>query len=212
MGKGFYRKAFVPALLLFFSVYLLGCSAGSSTIPPDYSKDPVVFVHGFGGRSWNFNTLKARLATNGWPEEHLFAIDYSDRFGCNKQSAEELSVFIDSVLARTGAEKVDIVAHSMWGLSTRYFIKHLGGDGKVRDIVTIGSPHHGVYTTFLFPHATLLFTAIFPVVEQMRPGSNFLNNLNTGDETPGDDIKWTSIWSKADLLVRPPETSILEGA
>ena len=155
MSNGFHRKALVFALLLF--LLLSSYSASLPATLSDYSKDPVVFVHGFGGRSWNFNILKARLAESGWPEEHLFAIDYSDRFGCNKQNAGELSVFVDSVLARTGAEKVDIIAHSMGGLSTRYFIAHLGGDKKVRDIITIGSPHHGVRSVYYIVPLIILF-------------------------------------------------------
>jgi triacylglycerol lipase len=209
MGRRFRRKALVSALLLLFSVYLLGYnSVGSSAISSECSKDPVIFVHGFGKRSWIFNTLKARLVANGWPEKHLFALNYSDRFGCNKQSARELSVFVDSVLAQTGAERVDIIAFSMGGLSTRYFIKHFGGDEKVRDIITIGSPHHGTGVALPFT----AFPGIFPSVEQMIPESDFLSNLNAVDETPGNKTRWTSIWSKADLLIRPPESSILGGA
>ena len=39
-----------------------------------------------------------------------------------------------------------------------------------------------------------------------------MNNLNAVDETQGDDIRWTSIWSRADRIVRPAKSSVLAGA
>lgn len=57
--------------------------------------------------------------------------------------AKHLADFIDKVLEATGAEKVDIVAHSMGGLVARAAIKWYGCEGKVRKLLTIGTPNQG---------------------------------------------------------------------
>lgn len=60
--------------------------------------------------------------------------------------AETLATQVDEVLARTGATKVHIIAHSMGGLDARYMICHLGEGayaGRVASLTTISSPHRG---------------------------------------------------------------------
>jgi pimeloyl-ACP methyl ester carboxylesterase len=43
---------------------------------------------------------------------------------------------------------VDIVAHSFGGLVARYFIQNLGGEDRVRQLITMGTPHRGSADTF----------------------------------------------------------------
>ena len=128
---------------------------------------------------------------------------------------------VDTILNQTGAEKVDIIAHSMGGLSSRYYIKFLDGLNSIDDFVSFGSPHHGVTGG----------TQVF------QPNNTFLYNLNDGDETPGGilndtigqhidsigggiyngthiqgNINYTSIYSNGDTICVPIITSIMEGA
>ncbi len=58
--------------------------------------------------------------------------------------AEHLANFIDTVLNATeGADKVDIVAHSMGGLVARAAITYYGAENKVRKLITVGTPNLG---------------------------------------------------------------------
>ncbi len=50
---------------------------------------------------------------------------------------------IEQVLAFTGAEKVNLIAHSMGGLDGRYLIAHLGMHAVVASLTTISTPHRG---------------------------------------------------------------------
>lgn len=170
--------------------------------------DPVVMVHGYTGSSSSYDSMKDWLMSEGWPESHLHAIQYSNTTGSNIPNAEELSQFIDQVLKKTKADKVDIIAHSMGGLSTRYYIKNLDGS-KVDDVITLGSPHHGTDSAY--------FGWFTEGAREMMPGSTFLTELNSGDESPdGTDtssvIQYTSIYSSSDTVINPYTSSILDGA
>jgi triacylglycerol esterase/lipase EstA (alpha/beta hydrolase family) len=50
---------------------------------------------------------------------------------------------VEALLKATGATKVDILAHSMGSLNSRWYIKFLGGETKVDDWVSFGGPNHG---------------------------------------------------------------------
>lgn len=57
--------------------------------------------------------------------------------------AKALAADVDAVLRRTGAAKVNIVAHSMGGLDARALVAGLGYGDRVASVTTIGSPHRG---------------------------------------------------------------------
>jgi triacylglycerol lipase len=46
----------------------------------------------------------------------------------------------------------------------------------------------------------------------MMPNSTVLGNLNSGDETSGADVQYTSIYSSSDEIISPYTRSILAGA
>ncbi|MEK7247148.1 MAG: lipase, partial [Chloroflexota bacterium] len=46
---------------------------------------------------------------------------------------------------------------------------------------------------------------------QMLPGSRFLHQLNSGDETPGA-VTYGTWWSPCDELINPDTSTILSGA
>lgn len=170
------------------------------------SKNPIVFVHGYfdstaGFGKSNFSSLENYLIGEGWDADMLYTIQYSNVVGSNLQNAQELSAFIDNILLETGSQQVDIVAHSMGGLSSRYYIKNLGGVDKVGSLVTIGTPHHGTPQAYLASWSS--------GGREMIPRSSFLTELNSGDLTPGN-IRYTSIYAYADEVV-PYRRSIVEG-
>ena len=81
----------------------------------------------------------------------------------DKVDAEEVKSQVESLLKATGATKVDIIAHSMGSLNSRWYIKFLGGEAKVDDWVSLGGPNHGTETAnFCFSTSCV----------EMRVGSN----------------------------------------
>ena len=59
------------------------------------------------------------------------------------QGTRRVAEQVDEVLAETGAQKVNIIAHSMGGVDSRYLISTLGYGDRVASLTTISSPHRG---------------------------------------------------------------------
>jgi triacylglycerol lipase len=140
-------------------------------------------------------TLKSRFEASG---RQAFSLTLPGQN--NVTNAQALATFINNVKAQTGATKVDLVGHSMGGLSTRYYIKSLGGGANVAQYVSLGSPHYGLLLAcFLGTNSG----------GQMCTWSSFLSALNSGDDTPGS-VYYTTIYSTSDELV-PNSSSRLDG-
>lgn len=163
--------------------------------------DPIVFVHGFQSSGAIWTTMIDRLKGNGWTDAPLIAWTY-DSNQSNVTTAQLLQTKVDSLLGAVGAKKVDIVAHSMGGLSSRYFSKSLAGSEKIDAFVFLGTPNHGTTLAGLCGIQSCL---------EMRPGSAFLAALNAGDETPGS-ARYATWWTPCDQVTTPPESVVLEGA
>lgn len=108
-----------------------------------HTKYPILMVHGIFFRDWQVMNYWGRI-----PQELIkngAVIYYGGQQSANKisLSAQELADKIKSVLEETGAEKVNIIAHSKGGLDSRYAISHLGMDKYVASLTTINTPHCG---------------------------------------------------------------------
>jgi triacylglycerol lipase len=162
---------------------------------------PILFVHGWKGSSSNWTTMIERFEKDGWTKAELNNWTYNTAQS-NAITAKEEATKVTEIMKNTGATKVNLVTHSMGGLSTRYYIKNLGGESKVEDWVSLGGPNHGTET------ANLCFEVS---CEEMRIKSKFLNELNAGDETPGS-VHYATWWSSCDEVIKPVESVILTGA
>lgn len=166
--------------------------------------DPVLFIHGINGSSAEFDVMRARLAQDGWPADRLFAIDFEDpQWGCNVDNAATIATEVTRILAVTGAPRIDLVAHSMGTLSSRHFVKFLGGLAHVNTYVTLGGLHHGNRLACLSPLDVCVW-------KELCPSQEFLSALNEDPATPGD-LAWVSIYSTDDGTV-PTSSSELDGA
>lgn len=107
------------------------------------TKYPILMVHGIFFRDWQvFNywgRIPKELARNG------AQVYYARQQSANtiERSAGEIADSIRRILAETGAEKVNIIAHSKGGLDSRYAVSRLGMDKYVASLTTINTPHLG---------------------------------------------------------------------
>ncbi|WP_406328242.1 esterase/lipase family protein [Streptomyces sp. NBC_00203] len=165
--------------------------------------NPVVFVHGLSSSSSSWDDWIADFEADGYSSSELFAWSY-DWSQSNVTTAQQLATEVKSVLAQTGASKVDLVVHSMGALSARYYLKNLGGTSYVDDFVSSAGVNHG---TTVASWCKWLYTSC----AEMYTGSSFLTSLNSGDETPGS-VSYASYWSNCDDALTPDTTAILSGA
>lgn len=170
---------------------------------PELKHDPILFVHGYGGNGGNWQDMKARFLADGWLDVELYAYNYSFA-ASNAVSAAEIRDQVNDIIAKTGATKVDIVAFSMGSVSSRYYLKSLGGTDKVEAWVSLAGPNHG---TDAVENQNCNFTPCREIV----PGSAFLAALNLGDETPGL-VRYATWRSPCDATINPDESVILLGA
>jgi triacylglycerol lipase len=180
------------------------CLTGAALAPASsMALDPILFVHGWNGSASNWNTMKARFEKDGYPASHLLAYNYNTSTS-NKTTGEvEVKARVEQLLASTGTTKVDILAHSMGSLNSRWYLKFVAGaQEKVDDWVSFGGPNHGTSL------ANVCFTT---TCVEMRIGSKFLTELNAGDETPGA-VNYGTWWSPCDEFINPDESVILSGA
>lgn len=107
------------------------------------TKYPILLVHGVFFRDTIFfnywGRIPKELETNG---ATIFYGNHSSAASI-AESAAELKLRIAQILSKTGAEKVNIIAHSKGGLDCRYAIAKLGIGNSVSSLTTINTPHRG---------------------------------------------------------------------
>ncbi|MET8945862.1 alpha/beta fold hydrolase [Streptomyces sp. NPDC004542] len=184
---------------------------------------PVVLVHGTLGNSVdNWLSLAPYLTHRGYC---VYSLDYGQLTGVPvfhglgpiDKSAEQLSAFVDKVLAATGAAKADLVGHSQGGMMPRYYLKFLGGAAKVNALVGIAPDNHGATLSGLtnllpyFPGAEDLIKDTTPGLADQIPGSDFLTKLNAGGDTvPG--VRYTVLATQYDEVATPWRSQYLSGS
>ena len=142
---------------------------------------PVVMVHGFSSNSsaWNaYLGAEGYLAEVGVP---AFAVgdeqvpgtmntgniaNPEGRTNTIAENAAILNEYAAAVRQQTGAEQIDLLAHSMGGLISRYYIDRFVEPGQVRRLIMLGSPMAGTACANL--PASLGY--YLPATLELRPG------------------------------------------
>ncbi|WP_369196042.1 esterase/lipase family protein [Streptomyces djakartensis] len=170
---------------------------GAARLPAE-AKPPVVLLHGFVDNRSVFVLLRRNLARHG--RQQVESLNYSPLTYDIRVAAERLGRHIEEVCERTGTERVDVVGHSLGGLIARYYVQRLGGDTRVRTLVTLGTPHAGTRVARL--------ADAHPIVRQMRPGSPVLEEL----ALPAPDCRthFVGFWSDLDHVMVPPEAARID--
>ena len=129
------------------------------------AETPVLLVHGAGLTANHcftdhpieqpYEGLANRLAR---AKRAAFAITFAHPHGDNFIQAECVADAIARIKHVTGADKVDLVAHSKGGMSTRIYVSDAGPSwvtkfrGDVRRYVMLGTPNGGIDVSFAYPN------------------------------------------------------------
>lgn len=107
------------------------------------TKYPILLVHGVCFRDSKIFNYWGRIPRE--LERNGARVFYGNHHSASSIAfcADELAARIREILRETGAEKVNIIAHSKGGLDCRYAIAKCGVADCVASLTTINSPHKG---------------------------------------------------------------------
>ncbi len=158
---------------------------------PDPIRRPIVFVHGYCGNAPEWNTMRAYFDALGYTTDAFDFIPNNDQPSVlAKQLADHLDQYFPG-------QDVDVIAHSMGGLVVRQYIRQRPTDSRIKNLITLGTPNHGVdlilqafrmKTVSQWLKKTQPFNCLLSGngVGDLLPGSVFLNNLNYDNPNLGD--------------------------
>ncbi|MBI5528853.1 MAG: hypothetical protein HY897_21195 [Deltaproteobacteria bacterium] len=105
---------------------------------------PIVMVHGFSG-FLNIGPIEYfyKVVDTLTPIGYDLHIAVLDAYNHTEVRGPQLAAFIDSVLAKTFASKVNVIAHSQGCIDARYAVSTLGYGDRVSTLCMVASPHQG---------------------------------------------------------------------
>jgi triacylglycerol lipase len=161
---------------------------------------PILLVPGWLDTERDMAALRIRFISAGWTPQSVRAVTFDDPAGSNRDHAEELHVVARSLLRETGYDSLDIVAYSMGGLATRWYLLD-DAAVPVRRVAFLATPHRGTLAAHLAWGAGRV---------EMMPGSPFLDSLNAAPPVP-PGVRALTVRTSFDTHVIPGESATLPG-
>ncbi|MBE7065254.1 MAG: alpha/beta fold hydrolase [Ruminococcaceae bacterium] len=145
----------------------------------DSLKYPVLFVHGMGYRDYKLISYWGRIPRVFEEKGVPVYYGYQDSNADIETNGLHIANRIDEIIKETGAEKLNIIAHSKGGLDCRYAISALGKGDRIASLTTISTPHNGSKTVdllmkfpkFLVKFAGFCTDCVFRVLGDKKPNS-----------------------------------------
>ena len=157
---------------------------------------PVLLLYGFFSTRRVFEVLERRLRRDGFCVWSINLGGLFDSFNTHgiDDSAERVREKVERLYARyPSMGPLSIVGHSKGGLIGRYYVKRLGGEQRVNNLVTLGTPHNGTPLAYL---GVASMGLLAKSVWQMTPMSPFIRRLKIGAFPR--HVRFTSIYSRDD--------------
>lgn len=162
----------------------------AETPDPTAVRNPVLLVHGYGLNRACFTFLQTYLHTRGW--QWVWAANHRPRSSPIPVFAKNLGRSIERLREETGAEQIDLVAHSMGGVVAAYALKEFGYAKYVRRLITLGTPWDGTKTHVF---------GWMRECQDLAPGSEVIEAIA---DYQGDTL---AVWSRHDHLMMPLKTA-----
>ena len=131
------------AVFILVGVLFPSCTPGAVEVPMPANIKPIVFIHGFAGSAAQFESQAMRFESNGYPASYIAAYEYDSSPGLSPEfPPADVLAGIDQVIATvlkdTGADKVDVIGHSLGTrVSQAYLKSSLERAAKVAHYVNI---------------------------------------------------------------------------
>ncbi|MBY4208018.1 alpha/beta hydrolase [Rhodococcus fascians] len=218
------------------AVSMLGDSAAAAS--PSTCSTPTVLVHDLASSEREWDGWLDELAGRG---VCVFAFTYGASLASEvlqhtgpaiaglsqiEQSAVDFGAFVDSVRERTGADRVQVLAHGAGGLVAHQWIAHAAAK-DVRTLVTVGPLWNGtdiagLGTVAAFNRSIGIYDALAvlekPLLEpicaacgQIVANSGYMHDAaRTGWVVPG--VQYVNVISRYDGLMTDPLSAAVPGA
>lgn len=177
----------LPLFHLLFSSFLAAPVLASAM-------ERVVLVHGIFQSGKSFIPLKKKLEKQGC-ECLIPTLKPADARDGIEGLAAQLQREIEAKWGKNAS--IHIIAHSMGGLVSRYYLQELGGYQHCQTLSTLATPHHGTKAAYFYPGKGAL---------QMRPNSEFLQRLDATAYRL-KKVRLTSYRTPLDLIILPSTSS-----
>lgn len=111
------------------------------------TKYPLLFLRGFAFRDKDESTCWGRIPSALKSRGAQFYVGYTDGLGTCESNAVQVSRRIDGIINSTGAEKVNIIAHSKGGLDARCAAALYDSKAeRIASITMLCTPNRGLRT------------------------------------------------------------------
>ena len=153
-------------------------------------KYPILMVHGMGFRDRKYLNYWGRIPAALEAAGCQIFYGNQDSNAAIATNAKVLRDKILDILSETGAEKVNVIAHSKGGLDIRCAITEYGLGEKVASVTTMSTPHHGSITVdkllklpdFLVKIAGKCTDLVFRILGDKEPDSySVFRSLTTAE-------------------------------
>ncbi len=104
---------------------------------------PIILVHGMALKNFAFFRAFGRIEKVLRADGNTVFSSHIDGFGTTATNAVQLKAEILHILDETGADKVNIIAHSKGGLDSKRMIRELDMEACVASLTTLCTPHRG---------------------------------------------------------------------
>lgn len=152
----------------------------------------------------DWDAWRDALVARGLPPEHV-RVAFYDTCRSNLDTAAMIGRTVDELLAASGADKVNLIAHSMGALSSRWCVQFGGCRGKVAQVVTLAGANHGTVWAAACP---LQFWS--QSCADLQPGSPMIQQL--GGVALPPEVRYETWVSPCELVIVPRESTFLVGA
>lgn len=141
------------------------------------TKYPVVLIHGTGFHDRKWLNYWGRIPNTLLNQGCEIYYGHQDSWATIECNAKTVKKSIEEALTDSGAEKVNLIAHSKGGMEARYIISSLAMSDRIASLTTIACPHHGSKTMdficklpfFLFRLASFFINLWFRILGDQNP-------------------------------------------
>lgn len=160
---------------------------------------PILLVHGYLCDWTGWIYVRWKLARMGFGP--IYVIDLHNVFGSINDYAHEVAEMANRIKQETNRSDLNLIGHSMGGLVVSTYASQLAPPGRVKNVITIGSPFGGTQMAHI--------GFIGKSAKEMLPDSEFVKKVQqTMENHP--EIRFYQTMSQADELIIPQTSAFAD--